>query len=180
MLITWKTHHCPPGVAAAGYISARQQYPGWSPCKTLNISWANEITHDECGQPPVIRYNVGRFQLYAAHVTCYIWDVEANIRIHKTVQLLVRFGRWVVILEFHECLPIFQSGWIFSTIYQRWSDYNTNVLEYDYFRMYSSMTTLEYNHDYFHDYFNEYPVSNIKATFMESLGVVLFCCCVTI
>ena len=31
---------------------------------------------------------------------------------------------------------------------------------------------LEY--DYFHDYFNEYPVSNIKATFMESLGVILF------
>ena len=52
----------------------------------------------------------------------------------------------------------------------------TNVLAYDYFKMYSSMSTitLEYNHDYFHDYFNEYPVSNIKATFMESLGVNLF------
>ena len=47
----------------------------------------------------------------------------------------------------------------------------TNVLEYDYFRMYSSTSTitLECNHDYF----NEYPVSNIMATFMESLGVVL-------
>ena len=41
----------------------------------------------------------------------------------------------------------------------------TNVLEYDY--------DSECNHDYFHDYFNEYPVSNIKATFMESLGVIL-------
>ena len=29
------------------------------------------------------------------------------------------------------------------------------------------------NHDYLNDYFNEYPVSNIKATFMESLGVIL-------
>ena len=49
---------------------------------------------------------------------------------------------------------------------QRWSGYNTNV---------HNMITLEKkklecNHDYFH----EYPVSNIKATFMESLGVILF------
>ena len=83
-------------------------------------------------------------------------------------------------------------------MYQRWSEYNTNVLKYvyDYFehawvrvlrkQMYSSTSTitLQYtrvrvrllynvNHDYFHDYFNEYPVSNIKATFMESLGVIL-------
>ena len=52
------------------------------------------------------------------------------------------------------------------------STQKTNVLEYDYFRIYSSTSTitLEYNHDYF----NEYPVSNIKATFMESLGVILF------
>ena len=51
------------------------------------------------------------------------------------------------------------------------STQKTNVLEYDYFTMYSSMSTitLECNHDYF----NEYPVSNIKATFMESLGVIL-------
>ena len=53
------------------------------------------------------------------------------------------------------------------------STQRTNVLgyEYDYFTMYSSMSTvtLECNHDYF----NEYPVSNIKATFMESLGVIL-------
>ena len=62
------------------------------------------------------------------------------------------------------------------------STQKTNVLEYeyDYFTMYSSMSTitLECNHDYFHDYlhdyFHEYPVSNIKATFMESLGVILF------
>ena len=57
------------------------------------------------------------------------------------------------------------------------STQKTNVLEYeyDYFTMYSStsMITLECNHDYFHDYFHEYPVSNIKATFMESLGVIL-------
>ena len=55
------------------------------------------------------------------------------------------------------------------------STQKTNVLEYeyDYFKMYSStrMITLEYNHDYFHDYVTEYPVSNIKVTFMESLGV---------
>ena len=44
-----------------------------------------------------------------------------------------------------------------------------------YFTIYSSTSiiTLECNHDYFHDYFNEYPVSNIKAIFMESLGVIL-------
>ena len=57
------------------------------------------------------------------------------------------------------------------------STLKTNVLEYeyDYFTMYSSTITitLECNHDYFHDYFNEYPVSNIKATFMESLGGIL-------
>ena len=49
------------------------------------------------------------------------------------------------------------------------STQKTNVLEYDYFTMFT--ITLECNHDYFQDYFNEYPVSNIKATFMESLGV---------
>ena len=55
------------------------------------------------------------------------------------------------------------------------STQKTNVLEYDYFTMYSSISTitLECNHDCFHDYFKEYPVSNIKATFMESLGVIL-------
>ena len=55
------------------------------------------------------------------------------------------------------------------------STQKTNVHEYDYFTKYSSTSTitLECNHDYFHDYFNEYPVSNIKATFMESLGVIL-------
>ena len=50
------------------------------------------------------------------------------------------------------------------------STQKTNVLEYDYFTIYS--ITFECNHDYFHDYFNEYPVSNIKATFLESLGVI--------
>ena len=55
------------------------------------------------------------------------------------------------------------------------STQKTNVLEYDYFTIYSSTNTitLECKHDYFHDYFNEYAVSNIKATFMESLGVIL-------
>ena len=74
---------------------------------------------------------------------------------------------------------------------QRWSEYNTNVLEYeyDYFehtwvqvlrkQMYSSTSTitLQYTRTITlqcnHDYFNEYPISNIKATFMESLGVIL-------
>ena len=53
------------------------------------------------------------------------------------------------------------------------STQKTNVLEYDYFTIYSSTITLECNHDYFHDNFHEYSVSNIKATFMESLGVIL-------
>ena len=55
------------------------------------------------------------------------------------------------------------------------STQKTNVLEYeyDYVTIYSSTITLQYKHDYFHDYFNEYHVSNIKATFMESLGVIL-------
>ena len=65
------------------------------------------------------------------------------------------------------------------------STQKTNVLEYeyDYFTIYSSTSTststitLECKHDYFHDYFNEYPVSNIKATFMESLGVILVVLC---
>ena len=59
------------------------------------------------------------------------------------------------------------------TLYQRWSDYNTNVLEYEYDYFTMCTITLECNHDYFHDYFNEHPVSNIKATFIESLGVIL-------
>ena len=56
------------------------------------------------------------------------------------------------------------------------STQKTNVLKYDYFRMYSSTITLECNHDYFHDYFNEYPVSTVKVTSMES-GVILFLLC---
>ena len=59
-----------------------------------------------------------------------------------------------------------------------------NMHEYEYsenkctrvrllYKIYSSTIILQCNHDYFHDYFNEYPVSNIKATFMESIGVIL-------
>ena len=53
------------------------------------------------------------------------------------------------------------------------STQKTNVLEYeyDYFTIYSSTNTITLQ--YKHDYFNEYPISNIKATFMESLGVIL-------
>ena len=51
------------------------------------------------------------------------------------------------------------------------STQKTNVLEYDYFTIYSSTSTITLLCN--HDYFNEYPVSNIKATFMESLGVIL-------
>ena len=53
------------------------------------------------------------------------------------------------------------------------STQKTNVLEYeyDYFTIYSSTSTITL--EYKHDYFNEYPVSNIKATFMESLGVIV-------
>ena len=55
------------------------------------------------------------------------------------------------------------------------STLKTNVLEYeyDYFRMYSSTSTitLECNHDYF----NEYSVSTVKATSMPmESGVILF------
>ena len=51
-------------------------------------------------------------------------------------------------------------------------EYSENkCTQYDYCTIYS--ITLKSNHDYFHDYFNEYPVSNIKATVMESLGVIL-------
>ena len=65
---------------------------------------------------------------------------------------------------------------ITSTSTQK-TKFNVLEYEYDYFTMYSSTITLECNHDYFHDYFNEYPVSNIKATFMESLGVIQYVCC---
>ena len=53
------------------------------------------------------------------------------------------------------------------------STQKTNVLEYeyDYFTIYSSTSTITLQCN--HDYFNECPVSNIKATFMESLGVIL-------
>ena len=69
---------------------------------------------------------------------------------------------------------VFQAETSTSTSTQK-----TNVLEYeyDYFTICSSTITLECNHDYFHDYFNECPVSSIKATFMESLGVILVLLC---
>ena len=51
------------------------------------------------------------------------------------------------------------------------STQKTNVLEYDYFTIYSSMSTITLQCN--HDYFNEYPVSNIKATFMDTLGAIL-------
>ena len=62
------------------------------------------------------------------------------------------------------------------------STQKTNVFEYDDFRMYSNtnMITLECNHDYFHDYFHDYPVSTVKATSMESPGVILFAVAVSI
>ena len=63
-----------------------------------------------------------------------------------------------------------------STIqmYSSTSTITLNMHEYEYEENKCTSTiTLECKHDYFHDYFNEYPVSNIKATFMESLGVIL-------
>ena len=53
------------------------------------------------------------------------------------------------------------------------STQKTNVLEYeyDYFTMYSSMSTITLECNHYN--FNEYRVSNIKATFMESLGAIL-------
>ena len=85
---------------------------------------------------------------------------------------------------------------------ERRSDYYTDILEYDYFEharvrvliklMYSSTSTvtlqctvLEYNYIRMKSFMitfmiNEYPISNIKATFMEPLDVIIFCCCVII
>ena len=73
-----------------------------------------------------------------------------------------------------------------STIQMYSSTITLNMHEYEYsenkctrvrvqllYNSITSMITLQCNHDYFQDYFNEYPVSNIKATFMESLGVIL-------
>ena len=104
-----------------------------------------------------------------------------------TAELLNHKNTLRVDFLFH--LLTFKKKYFYNYNSQRWSEYNTNVLEYEYEydylehawvrvrvlrkQMYSSMITLEYKHDYFHDYFNEYPVSNIKATFVESLGVIL-------
>ena len=58
----------------------------------LRQNSANEIAHEECAQPPVMKYNVGLFQPHAGRVTYNTWDVKANIWIHKPVQLLVQLG----------------------------------------------------------------------------------------
>jgi len=70
---------------------------GWCLCKTLNPSSANKITHQECGRPSIMwQFRV----IWATGCSCYrymcnVWDVEANMRVHKTIQLLMQFGQRV-------------------------------------------------------------------------------------
>ena len=59
---------------------------GTSLCRTPLISSTTEIVHYEYGWHPVVWYMIARF-------TNSVWDVEANIRIHTTVQMLLRLRK---------------------------------------------------------------------------------------
>ena len=68
-----------------------------------------------------------------------------------------------------------QCNQVWVQLLWRWmstSTQKTNILEYDYFRMYSSMSTITLEMKL--DYFNEYLVFTVKVTFIESPGVILF------
>ena len=61
-------------------------------------------------------------------------------------------------------------------MYSSRSTITLNMHEYEYSENKCTRVRLLYNileYEYEYDYFNEYPVSNIKVTFMESLGVIL-------
>ena len=73
-----------------GMVHCHWLYSGIIP---LLIS-ANEIAHKACGQPPVMWYNFGWFQPHRACVTCCVRDIEANILIHKAIQVRLR-GEWL-------------------------------------------------------------------------------------
>jgi len=50
-------------------------------------------------------------QPHGTHVTCSVWDVEANSWIHKTIQLLMWLGGWVIYTGIPRCcLSVFNSN----------------------------------------------------------------------
>ena len=77
-----------PGVAAADYVSNRQPFPGTHLCKTQPIKTLTRRM-SASGHRGIM---VDNFNHTLLRVTCNVWDVEANIQMHKPVQLLVRLG----------------------------------------------------------------------------------------
>jgi len=87
--------------------------PGRPLYKTHLLSSINEIAHEKCGRLPVMWYNVGGwFQPHAARVTCSVWDVEPNIRMHRKSSAVCTIGRYTGILIIF--LWVFKLGWIFA------------------------------------------------------------------
>jgi len=70
--------------------------PGWSFCRTLNLSSANKTTNQSLSVVVLQSCdNFEWFQPQAAVVTCNVWDVEADIWMYKIIQLLGQLGKWV-------------------------------------------------------------------------------------
>ena len=120
---------------------------------------------------------------YHRHIAIYVVQIIDTMLGHMCLLWHLRFTLLYVVVSIstyngevewvqYKCTRV--RVWLLWTCTST-STQKTNVYEYDYFTIYSSTSTitLECNHDYFHDYFHEYSVSNIKATFMESLGVIL-------
>ena len=93
-------HPHTPWVATADYVCTSNQYLWQIPLQN------NEIAHQ------VMWYKFGWFQPHDAHVTCNVWDVEADFRIRqKNLQLLVWFRRTCHTQEFLETTYPFSNWW---------------------------------------------------------------------
>ena len=109
-------------VAVADLISVQYQAvitPGSSLYKTLNLSSAKGITHEEYRCPLVIWYNFVWFQPYVAHVTCIIKYLKTLN--HSAAPVIGQTGRYTGIPRI--CLSVFKLGWVFalfSWVTQSW------------------------------------------------------------
>ena len=66
----------------------------------ITIVRSDKITRSARGR--MMWYKFVRFQPHITCVKCIVWDIEVDIRIHTTVQLLVWLGGCVFILDFPE------------------------------------------------------------------------------
>ena len=110
-------HPCVPEVtAAADCIILASCTPGWSLCKTQNLTSANQIDHQNHNHNVYCVVglkscddNFGWFQPHTACVICNVWDEKSNIWKHKIVQLFVPLY-W----NSQKLLSVFKLGWLFA------------------------------------------------------------------